>query len=75
MPLNALVDYDAHKARRKLWDAGFSQKSLKSFGPLFNRHLDELCTELGKREGLTDAHPIACSGLRLKWKQVRFLTL
>ncbi|OQU94366.1 hypothetical protein CLAIMM_00727 [Cladophialophora immunda] len=50
--LNSLVDYDIHKTRRKTWDQAFSQKSLKSFGPLFNGLLDKLCDAIVGFEGL-----------------------
>lgn len=51
--LNSLVDYDDHKVRRKMWDQGFSQKSLKSFGPLLNKTLDKLCEQLIQLEGIS----------------------
>ncbi|OAG42902.1 hypothetical protein AYO21_02853 [Fonsecaea monophora] len=53
VPINALVDFEEHKQRRRLWDSAFNQKSLKSFSPMFNRLLDRLIGELHKFEGQT----------------------
>ncbi|OAL33539.1 hypothetical protein AYO20_07225 [Fonsecaea nubica] len=62
VPINALVDFEEHKQRRRLWDSAFNQKSLKSFSPMFNRLLDRLIGELHKFEDWCDYYAFDVMG-------------
>ena len=44
-------DWESHRVRRRVWDHGFSQKSLRSYEPRLREVLHDLCEALGQHEG------------------------
>ncbi|KAJ9606266.1 hypothetical protein H2200_009227 [Cladophialophora chaetospira] len=43
-------DWENHRVRRRVWDQGFSQKSLRGYEPRLRDVLNELCEALVQRE-------------------------
>jgi cytochrome P450 len=64
-------DWEDHRIRRRIWDHGFSQKSLKSYEPRLLGLLDVLCNELERLEG-SNALPVYSSLLTFIGQSVDF---
>jgi cytochrome P450 len=50
-PLPSTRDWENHRVRRRIWDHGFAQKSLRTYEPRIRGLIETLCTELAKHDG------------------------